>query len=130
MNLEHAQTAMKIILHAGDAREKTMDALKALDTFDIENAKELLKQANEAIVQAHQVQTDALQAESRGEELEYSILFSHAQDTCMCASSELNVAMHLVDLFEVIDKRFKKIRKINNYLFGRNIFLPNLEDRR
>ena len=46
MNLEHAQTAMKIILHAGDAREKTMDALKALDTFDIENAKELLKQAN------------------------------------------------------------------------------------
>ena len=34
MNLEHAQTAMKIILHAGDAREKTMDALKALDTFD------------------------------------------------------------------------------------------------
>ena len=98
MNLEHAQTAMKIILHAGDAREKTMDALKALDTFDIENAKELLKQANEA-----------LQAESRGEELEYSILFSHAQDTCMCASSELNVAMHLVDLFEVIDKRFKKL---------------------
>lgn len=76
MNLEHAQTAMKIILHAGDAREKTMDALKA---------------------------------ESRGEELEYSILFSHAQDTCMCASSELNVAMHLVDLFEVIDKRFKKL---------------------
>lgn len=76
MNLEHAQTAMKIILHAGDAREKT---------------------------------TDALQAESRGEELEYSILFSHAQDTCMCASSELNVAMHLVDLFEVIDKRFKKL---------------------
>ena len=72
-------------------------------------AKELLKQANEAIVQAHQVQTDALQAESRGEELEYSILFSHAQDTCMCASSELNVAMHLVDLFEVIDKRFKKL---------------------
>ena len=40
MNLEHAQTAMKIILHAGDAREKTMDALKALDTFDIENAKD------------------------------------------------------------------------------------------
>ena len=77
--------------------------------MDFRNAKELLKQANEAIVQAHQVQTDALQAESRGEELEYSILFSHAQDTCMCASSELNVAMHLVDLFEVIDKRFKKL---------------------
>lgn len=43
MNLEHAQTAMKIILHAGDAREKTMDALKALDTFDIENVSKAFK---------------------------------------------------------------------------------------
>ena len=77
MNLEHAQTAMKIILHAGDAREKTMDALKALDTFDIENAKELLKQANEAIVQAHQVQTDALQAESRGDRKSTRLNSSH-----------------------------------------------------
>ena len=111
MNLEHAQTAMKIILHAGDAREKTMDALKALDNFDIDRAKELLKEASEDIIKAHQVQTDALQAESRGEELEYSILFSHAQDTCMCANSELNIAEHLVSLFEVVDARFKKLEK-------------------
>ena len=109
MNLEQAQTAMKIILHAGDAREKTMEALRALDTFEIEKARKLLKQANDDIVQAHQVQTNALQAESRGEELEYSILFSHAQDTCMCASSELNVAQHLVELFDVVDQRFKKL---------------------
>ena len=109
MNLEHAQTAMKIILHAGDAREKVAQALYALDVFDLAKAKELLQQANEDIVKAHRVQTNALQAESRGEELEYSMLFTHAQDTCMCASSELNVAQHLVELFEVIDKRFKKL---------------------
>ena len=42
MNLEHAQTAMKIILHAGDAREKTMNALKALDSFDLETALSLI----------------------------------------------------------------------------------------
>ena len=30
MNLEHAQVAMQIIMHAGDARVKTMEALKAL----------------------------------------------------------------------------------------------------
>lgn len=109
MNLEHAQTAMKIILHAGDAREKTMNALKALDSFDLETARALLKEANEDIVKAHQVQADALQAESRGEEVEYSILFSHAQDTCMCANCELNVAQHLVELFDTIDQRFKKL---------------------
>lgn len=29
MNLEHAQTAMKIILHAGDAREKNNGCFKS-----------------------------------------------------------------------------------------------------
>lgn len=53
MNLEHAQTAMKIILHAGDAREKTMEALKALEVFNIEEAKKLLEQANDDMIKAH-----------------------------------------------------------------------------
>ena len=36
MNMEHAQVAMQIILHAGDARTETMNALRALKEFDIE----------------------------------------------------------------------------------------------
>lgn len=109
MNLENAQVAMKIILHAGDGREKISEALNCLDSFDIAKAKELLEEANKDIVEAHQVQTNALQAESRGEETEYSILFTHAQDTCMSVSSEYNIAQHLISLFEVLDNRFKKI---------------------
>lgn len=34
MKLENAQAAMQIILHAGDARLKTAEALKSLKTFD------------------------------------------------------------------------------------------------
>ena len=83
MKLENAQAAMQIILHAGDARLKTAEALKSLKTFDIERAKQQLLDANEDIVAAHQSQTASLQAESNGEEIEYSILFTHAQDTCM-----------------------------------------------
>ena len=42
MKLENAQAAMQIILHAGDARLKTAEALKSLKTFDIERAKQQL----------------------------------------------------------------------------------------
>ena len=42
MNLETIQTAMQIILHAGDARLKTSEALSCLKAFDIEKAKELI----------------------------------------------------------------------------------------
>lgn len=109
MNLENAQTAMKIILHAGDARLKISEALKSLKVFDIENAKSLLKEADKDIVAAHQSQTEALQAESNGDEIEYSILFSHAQDTCMTVCSEMNIAEQLIDICESIDERFRKI---------------------
>lgn len=111
MNLENAQTAMKIILHAGDARLKVSEALKALKSFDIDKSKKLLSEANEDIVAAHKAQTEALQAESNGDEIEYSILFSHAQDTCMTVYSELNIAEQLIEVCEAIDNRFKKLEE-------------------
>lgn len=111
MNLENAQSAMKIILHAGDARLKVAEALKALKAFDINSAKQLLKDANVDIVAAHTAQTTVLQAESNGDEIEYSILFTHAQDTCMTVCSELNIAEQLIDICESIDERFKKLEE-------------------
>lgn len=111
MNLENAQSAMKIILHAGDARLKVAEALKALKTFDLDTAKQLLEEANVDIVAAHSAQTTALQAESNGDEIEYSILFTHAQDTCMTVCSELNIAQQLIEICEGIDQRFKKLEE-------------------
>ena len=111
MNMEHAQVAMQIILHAGDARTETMNALRALKEFDIENAKEHLAGAKEYLVKAHNVQTCTLQEEAEGKEIEYSILFSHAQDTCMTVYSEANIAEQLIDICEKIDERFRALEK-------------------
>ena len=100
MKLENAQAAMQIILHAGDARLKTAEALKSLKTFDIERAKQQLLDAKMKILwlRTNHRQLSA-QAESNGEEIEYSILFTHAQDTCMTVCSEINIAQQLVELF-------------------------------
>ena len=84
---------------------------KDFNASDIERAKQQLLDANEDIVAAHQSQTASLQAESNGEEIEYSILFTHAQDTCMTVCSEINIAQQLVDICEAIDERFKKLEK-------------------
>lgn len=111
MDMEHAQVAMQIIMHAGDARTKTMDALRALKEFDVPGAKGHLAEAKEYLVKAHNVQTGALQEEAEGKEVEYSILFSHAQDTCMTVYSEMNIAEHLTDICENIDKRLKALEK-------------------
>ena len=97
--------------HAGDARVKTMDALRSLKEFDIETARKHLTDAKEDLVKAHNVQTDELQKEASGEEVEFSVLFSHAQDTCMTVSSEMNIAGHLIDICESIDQRLKALEQ-------------------
>lgn len=106
-----AQNAMKIILHAGDARVHCMNALKAIEKSDFEKAKEEIKRSNDEIVKAHHIQTDTISGETQGEKSEYSVLFAHAQDTLMTIYSEINIAKRMIKIFEVYDARLAKLEK-------------------
>lgn len=109
MSEEIMKSAMSIILNAGDARVSCKKALDALAQFDFETANVHLQEAQKMITEAHVVQTQVIQSETLGEESEYSLLFSHAQDTLMTINSEINLAKQLMKLFEAVDVRFKKI---------------------
>ena len=103
------QHAMQIILHAGDARKHCMDALKAIESYDFALAEVEIKQANEEIVQAHRIQTDAITAETSGEDGEYSVLFAHAQDTLLTIYSEINIAKRMLAIFKAYDRRIEQL---------------------
>ncbi|MCB5952851.1 PTS lactose/cellobiose transporter subunit IIA [Enterococcus sp. BWT-B8] len=113
MKEQVVQNAMQIILHAGDARKHCMDALKAIEINDFEQAEQEMKLANKEIVQAHQVQTDAITDETSGEDGEYSVLFTHAQDTLMTIYSEINIVKRMLSIFKTYDQR---IRQLENKL--------------
>jgi cellobiose PTS system EIIA component len=104
-----AQNAMQIILHAGDARVHCMNALKAIENSNFESAKEEIKRANDNIVKAHRIQTDAISGETQGENSEYSVLFAHAQDTLMTVYSEINIAKRMIKIFKAFDARLAKL---------------------
>ena len=99
---ELVQVAMQIILHAGDARNYEMEALKAAKQFDFETADEKMKQANDSITLAHKAQTTTVQSEMGGEKYEYSMLFAHAQDTLMTVMSEINMSLEMIDILKII----------------------------
>ncbi len=109
MDEQIIENAMKIIMSAGDARVCNQKALDALAEFDVEKAKELMKEANKYIAEAHKVQTDAIQGETRGEKTEYSLLFAHAQDTLMTIYSEINIAKQLIKVTEAVNKRIEAL---------------------
>ena len=95
--------AMQIIMHAGDSRNFVNEALRCIETDgDVESAKAKMKDAKKEIVQAHRIQTDTIQATIEDEELQTTLLFSHAQDTLMTIYSELNITNHLISIYERI----------------------------
>lgn len=105
MDEKTVQSAMEIILNAGDARLKNKEALEAVAQGDLAAAREKMAEAHAKITEAHRVQTDAIQGEAAGEKMEYSLLFTHAQDTLMTINSEITITKQLVSVFEAYDAR-------------------------
>ena len=109
MKQEVVKAATDIILNAGDARNYCKEALDLIADCNIAMAKEKMKQAQEKIVVAHRIQTDAIQGETQGNKMEYTVLFAHAQDTLMTIYSEINIAKQMIKIFENWERRLQKL---------------------
>lgn len=105
MENELITVAMEIILKSGDSRIKIYEALKCAKSFDFKSAYSLIDQAKEDITLAHKAQTNLIQEEAGGKSYKPSLLFTHAQDTLMTIHSELRLAIEMIDILEIIERR-------------------------
>lgn len=80
---EISMVGFEIVAYAGDAQTDLIAALDAARQGDFDQAEELAKSANEALIGAHDTQTKLLAAEAGGGEMEMTFIMSHAQDTLM-----------------------------------------------
>src|SRR5699024_8277184 len=94
------EIAFNLILHSGNARSNVMDSLKCARNYNFDEAKELLKEADNELEKEHKLQTEVLQKEASGENAEPSLLYIHAQDHLMTAM----LARHLSDLITILLK--------------------------
>ena len=97
MDEKTVQSAMTIILNAGDARVACKKALDAIAKSDFESAETYMKEAHQKITEAHKVQTDAIQEETRGEK--------------MTIYSEINIAKQMIRIFKSYEERLEKLEK-------------------
>ena len=105
---EMTEVAFQIIMHAGDARIASEEALKALHTFDFEAAKKKVDESFDCLLQAHQIQTDLIQKEAAGEKYEISLIFNHAQDTLMTSMTQCRLTRELCTLYELLYDRIEE----------------------
>lgn len=103
------QNAMSILMAAGDARAECKLAYEAIAVGNYALAQEKIAAADAKILEAHHMQTDAIQGAFRGEKQEYNLLFAHAQDTLMTIYSEIISAKQLFKVFAALDARIAEL---------------------
>lgn len=101
--------AMQIILHAGDCRNLLNEAIQMTER-DAELCKidEKIKEAKCEITKAHKIQTEMIQSTIENDELETTLLFTHAQDTLMTIYSELNMTNTILRLYRKLADRIQE----------------------
>lgn len=99
-NQEMYEIAFQIIVHAGESRSLSTEAMDAAEKYDFEKADELLEKANEEFLACHQIQTDMLTSEANGEKNEINVIFIHAQDHLTMATMAMDNAKRLVTMYK------------------------------
>lgn len=94
--MENEQEIMQIIVHGGNARAKALMAVRNSREGNFNQANALLLEAKEAMTMAHKVQTKLIQAETRGEKTEISLLMIHAQDHLMNAMTVIELVTEMI----------------------------------
>lgn len=94
--------AFNVISNSGDAYDCFMKASEAASEYRFDDAEELIKQGDQALVKAHQAQTDLLHAEINGEDLSFSIILIHSQDHLMHSMSYEQNVKDLIKVYKAI----------------------------
>ncbi|WP_067840511.1 PTS lactose/cellobiose transporter subunit IIA [Amphibacillus sediminis] len=98
--MDFQEVIIGLIVNAGNAKSKAMEAIKHAKVNDFAAANACLEEASEQMSEAHKVQTSLIQSEARGESYPISLLMIHAQDHLMTSITVQDLAREFVDLYK------------------------------
>ena len=93
---------LNIIMHSGEARSCSMEAIALAKAGNFNGAQELLIKADEELGYAHNSQTSLIQSEATSDKIEFSLLLVHAQDHLMTTMTFKDLAVELIEVHEKI----------------------------
>lgn len=105
---ELQMVAFEIILNSGNARTIVHEAFAAMRNGRLEEAGELLTNANNEMLLAHRAQTNLLQEYASGESISVEIIMVHAQDHLMTTMTLREVALEVLEMYKKMERYEKK----------------------
>lgn len=97
---EATMIGFEIVAYSGDARCKLLTAIDKAKEKKFDECKALIDQANECLNDAHRAQTELLQQEARGENIEIGFITVHAQDHLMTSILLKDIIYSLLDIYK------------------------------
>lgn len=92
--------AMEMISYAGGAKADGYNALHAAKKKNFEEASKLMNQAEEKITISHQIHLKLLGIDNQFKSINEQLLITHAMDTMMTVTSELDLIKEIIDILK------------------------------
>ena len=106
---ESEEIAFGLISTAGTARSLYMNAMKAAREGQFDEADDLMKQAEEPSLEAHNTQTKLLVSEAQGHHIPVDVLLVHSQDHLMDSIAVGDLAVEIIALYKKIAELEAKV---------------------
>ncbi|MDA1476815.1 PTS lactose/cellobiose transporter subunit IIA [Bacillus sp. CLL-7-23] len=104
MSEELEQTIFQMILHGGNGKSLSIEAVARAKIGEFSEANKKLRIAEEELLKAHHFQTSLIQNEIKGTKTVPSLLMIHAQDHLMNAMTTKDLAVEIVDLYQLFNR--------------------------
>lgn len=93
------ETAMKLVIHGGNAKAKAAEAIQFSKEGHFEKSEASMKEADLEVMEAHHSQTDLLTNEAQGNNITVNLLLVHAQDHLMNAINYIDLAKEICIIY-------------------------------
>lgn len=97
---EITMMGFELVALAGEARSYLLSALDLAKQNKFNGIEELLKDADELIVECHKKQTEMLQKEAQGEYSDVTLIMVHGQDHLMTTILLKELISHIIELYK------------------------------
>ncbi|MBT0725089.1 PTS N,N'-diacetylchitobiose transporter subunit IIA [Rosenbergiella sp. S61] len=94
------EIVMGLIINAGQARSLAYAALKEAKQGNFTVAKEMMENSQQALSEAHRVQTQLIESDAGEGKVKVSLVLVHAQDHLMNAMLARELVTEIIELYK------------------------------
>ena len=106
MEISIEDIVTELVVNGGLAKSKSIMAIKSAKKGLFSEAEERIKEADEALLKAHQFQTHLLHEEANEHSASnVSLVIVHGQDHLMNAITSRDLAIEMIDMYKLIHSK-------------------------